>query len=47
MVLSNEELNHIIAGGAKKYAVGFIVSSLAVLIAGFIDGFLRPLTCHK
>jgi len=47
--ITNDELINI-SGGGKKSLLGIIGVALGVigtLIAGIIDGYLRPLTCNK
>jgi hypothetical protein len=34
-------------GGAFKYGAWIIIGGIFTLIAGIIDGYLRPLTCNK
>ena len=46
MVLNNEQLREIIGGG-NKFAIGVVVSSIITLLAGFLDGYFRPLKCNK
>lgn len=45
MKLSKEELENIYGGGTGLIVVGIV--ALCVLIAGIIDGFVRPLKCHE
>lgn len=46
MELSEVELMDII-GGKSKVGFGLIIGGLITLIVGIIDGYLRPLKCHK
>lgn len=47
--ITYEELINISGGGKKGIwtAVGVVLSVLGTLIAGIIDGYLRPLKCNK
>ena len=45
MLSDNEMLN--INGGAIRWTIGLIVGSVITLIAGIIDGYLRPLKCNR
>lgn len=49
MVLSNEELNEIVGGGVAKWviALGVALAHLGLICVGFVDGYLRPLSCNK
>lgn len=44
-MLTDKELN-LINGGAIKWTIGLAIGSLITLIAGIIDGYLRPLKCN-
>jgi hypothetical protein len=45
-MLSDTELNNVCGGAAVKWTVGLIVGSVITLIAGIVDGYLRPLKCN-
>lgn len=45
-ILSDCELNDIEGGAIKKTLVLGLVA-LGVLVAGIIDGLIRPLKCHS
>ena len=42
--LKNEELLDVTGGG---YGLGLLIGGLVVVISGIVDGYLRPLKCHK
>lgn len=44
--ISNEELKKIEAGGFSL-SLGLIFGGIATFLIGIIDGFTRPLACHK
>jgi lactobin A/cerein 7B family class IIb bacteriocin len=44
-MLSDKDLSNI-NGGAIKWTLGLMIGSLVTLIAGIIDGYLRPLKCN-
>ena len=46
MKLKNEDLQEIY-GGASTGLLILGVIALATLIAGIIDGYTRPLSCHE
>lgn len=43
--LQKEELVDII-GGASKLTIGVIIGIVGTLLAGILDGFMRPLKCN-
>lgn len=43
----NEKQLYNISGGAIKSSVLLGLAAVGVLIAGIIDGLLRPLKCHS
>lgn len=47
--ITNNELITINGGGKKSLwgAFGIVLGVIGTLIAGIIDGYLRPLTCNK
>ena len=45
--ITKEELINISGGKAPWAAIGVVVSIVATLLAGIIDGYFRPLTCNK
>lgn len=47
--ITHEELNEIHGGGKKSLfgIIGIALGVIGTLIAGIIDGYLRPLTCNK
>lgn len=47
--ITNEELITITGGGKKGVwgIIGVALGVIGTLIAGIIDGYLRPLTCNK
>ena len=47
--ITNEELINITGGGKKGVwgVVGAVLGIIGTLIAGIIDGYLRPLPCNK
>ena len=45
-MISNNELLEI-KGGAAKYFYGIGIGSVISFIVGLIDGYMRPLSCHK
>lgn len=47
MVLNNDTLENIIAGGVNKFTWGILISGLVTLLTGMIDGYFRPLKCNK
>lgn len=44
-MLDNKELLEI-EGGAIKWTIGVILGAFASLLAGIIDGYLRPGKCN-
>lgn len=46
MNLTNEELMDTF-GGAIKYGIIIAIGAIGTLVAGIIDGYLRPLKCRK
>lgn len=47
--INNDELK-LISGGKKTgvwASIGIVVGVIGTLIAGIIDGYLRPLGCNK
>lgn len=49
ITMTNDELS-LISGGGKKgvwATIGIVLGVLGTLIAGIIDGYLRPLGCNK
>ena len=47
MVLNKDELINLEGGKISKYTIGFVIGSFISILAGAIDGFLRPLACNK
>jgi lactobin A/cerein 7B family class IIb bacteriocin len=45
-MLTDNELNNI-NGGRFKWTHGLLIGSIVTLLAGIIDGFLRPLKCNN
>ncbi len=45
MLTDNELLS--IEGGAVSWGIVALLGGLLTLIAGIVDGYFRPLTCHK
>lgn len=44
--LSKKELSNI-QGGAFNVGIALAVTAAITFIAGIIDGYVRPLACHK
>lgn len=44
--LTEKELIQLEGGGVSLW-IGCGIVALAILIAGIIDGFTRPLSCHE
>ena len=44
--LSDNEMYEVEAGAFSKFTLG-VVAGVGVFIVGVIDGFLRPLKCHR
>ena len=44
--LSNQELLRT-EGGGISLVVGCVLATVAVLVAGILDGFTRPLKCNE
>ena len=44
--LSNAEMYEVSGGAISRFTVGIAVG-VGVFIVGVIDGFLRPLKCHR
>ena len=46
IILKNEELLEIVGGdGGLSLGFGLIFGGIVVIVAGIIDGYLRPLKC--
>jgi len=47
--ITNDELRNIYGGGKKGLfrMIGVALGVIGTLVAGIIDGYLRPLTCNK
>ncbi len=45
-MIENKELQSI-KGGAAKYFYGVGIGTIVSFIIGLIDGYMRPLGCHK
>lgn len=45
MIENNELIN--IKGGLAKYVYGISIGAVVSFIIGVIDGYMRPLSCHK
>lgn len=44
VILKNDELSEIY-GGASTFSIGAILGGIFVIVAGIIDGFIRPIKC--
>ena len=45
-MINDSELTNI-KGGAAKYFYGIGVGALVSFVIGIIDGYMRPLSCHR
>ena len=46
IIMSNEELKEVNGGGGLGIGIFIGVGAALALIAGFLDGFTRPLSCR-
>ena len=45
-MLTDKDLNQVM-GGSIRWSTGLMIGSIITLLAGIIDGFLRPLKCNN
>jgi hypothetical protein len=45
-MINNSELLEI-KGGATKYFYGIGIGAIVSFIVGVVDGYMRPLSCHR
>ena len=46
MILNENEL-HKVTGGSINWTTISIIGTVISFIAGIVDGYLRPISCHK